>query len=285
MLRTLDARLHLRQHYADADHDLLSRLWPADASAERFHDYYLRRVSVVMDDYSRVLVIQVQAYTPAMAQAIAAELVAQGEDFMNEINHRIASEQVVFIEQQVNSQGERMLKARQALLAYQNAHGLVSPRAEVQNLSGVVAEAEGRLATLEVRRRAQAEIFTSASPVMQSLDAEIAAVRREIEGQRARMVSGRGGAGLNRSVEEQERLQAVAEFSTDVYKTALVALEKARIEATRKLKNVAVVQSPALPEYPLEPRRLYNIVVFVLMTLMLAGVVRLLGAIVRDHRD
>ena len=36
---------------------------------------------------------------------------------------------------------------------------------------------------------------------------------------------------------------------------------------------------------PLEPRRLYNVVVFVIVALMLAGVLHLLAAIVRDHKD
>jgi capsular polysaccharide transport system permease protein len=76
-----------------------------------------------------------------------------------------------------------------------------------------------------------------------------------------------------------------AMFAQDVYKTALTALEKGRIEATRNLKMVTIVQNPTLPQYPLEPRRIYNIVVFALSVLVLAGIVQLLAAIIRDHQD
>ncbi|BDB27095.1 chain-length determining protein [Cupriavidus sp. P-10] len=285
MLKKLDAKLHLRGHFADSQRDPWSRLWFENASLERFHDYYLKRVSVEYDDFSRVLVIKSQGYTPDMAQAITRELVAEGERFMNEMTHRIASEQVIYIEKQVKDLGERVKTARQALLAYQNANGLVSPRGEVESLSAVVASAEGTLADLNVKRNALKDVFTAQSPAIQQLDAQIAAVERQISEQRGRMVSSKGKGGLNKVVEEHDRLQAAAEFSFDVYKTALGALEKARIEATRKLKNVAVLQSPTLPEYPLQPRRIYNIVVFVLATVMLAGVLQLLGAIIRDHRD
>jgi capsular polysaccharide transport system permease protein len=48
---------------------------------------------------------------------------------------------------------------------------------------------------------------------------------------------------------------------------------------------VSVIQAPTEPEYPLEPRRLYNTVVFMLVALMLAGVAHLMLAIVRDHKD
>ena len=76
-----------------------------------------------------------------------------------------------------------------------------------------------------------------------------------------------------------------AGFAQDVYKTSLVALENGRVEAIRKLKKVSVLQSPTLAEYPLEPRRIYNIFVFALAVLALAGIAHLLAAIVRDHQD
>ncbi|SPC24971.1 hypothetical protein [Cupriavidus oxalaticus] len=284
MLGKLEARLGLRKHYADSRRDPLSRLWFEDAPLERFHAYYLSRVSVEYDDFSHVLVVSAQAYSAGMAHAIAGALVSEGERFMNEMTHRIAAEQVVFIERQVHDQGERLIGARQGLVAYQDANGLVSPRGEVESLSNVVANAEATLADLQVKRNALRDVFTPESSAIQQIDARIGAVQRQIAEQRGRMVSTRG-RGLNKVLEEHERLQAAAEFAQDLYKTALGALEKARIESTRKLKNVAVVQSPTRPEYPLLPRRLYNIVVFVLAALMAAGVVELLRAIIRDHRD
>jgi capsular polysaccharide transport system permease protein len=35
----------------------------------------------------------------------------------------------------------------------------------------------------------------------------------------------------------------------------------------------------------LEPRRLYNIITFVLVTMLIAGILNLLAAIIRDHKD
>jgi capsular polysaccharide transport system permease protein len=90
---------------------------------------------------------------------------------------------------------------------------------------------------------------------------------------------------MNATVEEYQRLEMSAKFAEDVYKTALVALEKGRVEALRTLKKVAILQSPSMPDYPLEPRRIYNIVAFTLAALLLAGIVHLLAAIIRDHRD
>ena len=80
-------------------------------------------------------------------------------------------------------------------------------------------------------------------------------------------------------------MELEAQFLQDAYKSALVALEKGRIEATRTLKKVQVLQSAPLPEYPMRPRRLYNIATFILGAFLLAGLAQLLASIVRDHRD
>jgi capsular polysaccharide transport system permease protein len=70
-----------------------------------------------------------------------------------------------------------------------------------------------------------------------------------------------------------------------MYKAGLTALEKQRVEAGRMLKMVSVLQYPTHPQYPLEPRRTYNSAVFILSTLLVAGILTLLKVIVRDHRD
>jgi capsular polysaccharide transport system permease protein len=51
------------------------------------------------------------------------------------------------------------------------------------------------------------------------------------------------------------------------------------------IKKVSILQAPTRPQYPLQPRRLYNLVVFVLVAMILAGIIHLLAAIIRDHKD
>jgi capsular polysaccharide transport system permease protein len=48
---------------------------------------------------------------------------------------------------------------------------------------------------------------------------------------------------------------------------------------------MAVLQTPTLPEYPVEPRRVYNTAVFILTILLVAGILHLVAAIIRDHKD
>jgi capsular polysaccharide transport system permease protein len=284
MLQKLDAELDLRAHYSDASRDPLSRLWFTDAAQEFFQRHYLSRVGIEMDDQSGVLRIRAQAYSPEMAQAIAAFLVEEGERFMNEMAHRLGREQVEFLEKQVAQMGERLIVSRQAVVNFQNAKGLLSPQATAESLAAIVARLEGQLSELKARRGAMLGYLSPAAPDVAQLDLEIGSVERQLREEQARLAAPAGGT-LNRTVEEYQRLEMEAVFAQDVYRTALVALEKGRVEATRTLKKVSVLQNPTLPQYPLEPRRIYNIVVFALSVLVLAGIAHLLAAIIRDHKD
>lgn len=284
MMRRLDAKLHLREHFSDSRHDFLSRLWDRNASDERFYQYYLSRVTVTYDDYSGMLVVRAQAYTPQLAQTFARTLVSEGEKDMNESDNQLAQEQVSFIEKELVAIRERMTEARQTLLEFQNRNGLVSPTATLESVSQVVARLEAESADLTAKKHAMEGYLTPNAPDMVQIDTQVAAIQRQIATEQGRLAS-RKGAPLNALAEKQERLQAEAIFMEDVYKTALSALEKARVESTRKIKSVSILQSANLPQDSMEPRRLYSIIVFAVVSVMVAGVIFLLGAIIRDHRD
>ena len=73
-------------------------------------------------------------------------------------------------------------------------------------------------------------------------------------------------------------------FAEDVYKTAITAVETTRIEIGRKAKQVVVIQSPYVPDSAAYPNKMYNIItIFVILTLIF-GVVRLVRAIIDEHR-
>jgi len=284
MLQKLDAKLDLRGHYSNTQRDTLSRMWDKAVPAEWFHRYYLSRTSVEFDEYSGVLVIRAQAYDANMAHAIVSTLVAEGEQFMNELGHAMARDQVEFLEKQVAEMGQQALQRRRDVLAYQNQKGMLSPQSTAEAIQVAINQMEGQLTELKTRRAAMLGYLSPQAPAITELDVQINAIEKQILAEQGRLASPKGKT-LNTAVEEYQRLEWAAKFAEDVYKTALIGLEKGRIEALRTLKKVGVLQAPTMPQYPLEPRRAFNILVFVLAALILAGIIHLLAAIIRDHQD
>ena len=283
MLREIEARLDFRGHYSQ-NGDFFARLRSANVPIEDLHAYYLRRVDVDMDEYAGVLNIEVQAYAPEFARDMVALLLEAGETHMNEMGHRLAEEQVRFLEQQLQRLEQRMAESRAAVLAFQNREGLVSPTGTVESLNQVVASLEGDLARLHAQHQALGRFQTVESSEMRRVQAEIDALGTQINHQRDRLAQA-AGQSLNRISSEYETLLLKATFAQETYSSALAALENTRIEAARKLKQVSVLQSPMLPEYSTRPRRLYNAATFAIVTVFLAIILSMLILIVRDHRD
>ncbi|NWO04302.1 MAG: chain-length determining protein [Alteromonadaceae bacterium] len=284
MLRQADNALNLREHYAQPGIDFFSRLPSAELPIEELHQYYEKRVSVELDDYAGVLRIEVTAFNPEKAHALANFLLRQGEQHMNSMGQRLAEEQVEFLEKQVAKQAEQFDKAREELIDYQNELGLVSPTGTVKSLTSVVASLEGELAKLRAKKTALLSYQSARSNEVRRVEAEINALIQQIREEQSRMAQQSGGA-LNVISSKYQQLELRAKFAQESYSGALMALENTRIEAARKLKQVSVLQSPTLPEYPVEPRRLYNTVVFAIVAFLAGLIIQMLVLIVKDHKD
>lgn len=283
MMRRLDQDLNIRKHYSEHG-DFFARLRDPEAAVEDLHKYYLRRVEVELDEYAGVLNIHVQGYTPEFAHQMATLLLQAGEDHMNEMGHRLADEQVRFLEQQMVRLDERFTATRTALLEYQNEHGLVSPTSTVESINQVVATLEADLARYQAQRNALASFQSSQSAELRSVERNITALRDQIIEQRDRLAQASGNS-LNSISAEYQTLELQAQFAQETYSSALAALENTRLEAARQLKQVSVLQSPLYPEYAIEPNRLYNSSVFAIITIFLAFIFSMLMMIIKDHRD
>lgn len=284
MLRKIDAELGFRQHYSNKKLDFFSRLSQGQTTIEELHRYYLKQVSVELDEHVQVLRIKATAYSPKMAHAMTTLLLKSGETQMNSMGQRLAKEQVGFLEKQVSELNTRFGSARQALLDYQNKNGLVSPTGTVDSLNAVVANLEAQLTELGAKRRVLTSYQSSLSPEVVRVSSEIDALSSQIEKERGRMAQQSGGA-LNAISSDYQTLVLKAQFAQESYSGALAALQNTRIEAARKLKQVSVLQSPTFPEYPLQPERLHNVVVFAIIVLFLTLITQMIVLIIKDHLD
>lgn len=284
LLQRIDASLDLRSHYSDWRRDVISRMWFKNAPIEWFYRYWLARVDVDYDDYSGVLHIRLQAYDPVTARAIVNLMLKDGESHMNKIGHELAQAQVDFLDGQVKFAHDRLLDASHDLIDFQNRNGLMAPLATAENLNAIIAKLEAQKADIAIQLAAMPSALSPNQPTVMMLKKSLQALEQQIALKRAELASPTSKT-LNYAVEEFQRLQMQVAFMQDVYKTALSALEKGRMDAARTLKKVSTLQEPTQPNYPLEPLRIYNVVVTLIVAGALIGFVKLLESIVLDHVD
>jgi capsular polysaccharide transport system permease protein len=65
----------------------------------------------------------------------------------------------------------------------------------------------------------------------------------------------------------------------------LTSIEKTRVDAARKLKMLSVISSPQLPQESKFPSSLYLLISWLLVCCLLFGTVKLLLAVIDDHKD
>ncbi len=284
MLKKIDTALDLRSHYSNTDIDFFSRMWDKKDPIEDFYEYMQKRIAVEFDEFSGVLRIRVQAFSPKMAQAVASMLVKEGESYMNKLSPQLAQGQVSFLEKQVSAAYADVIKASDTLISYQNKEGLASPTAVAESMIKIIGALEAQRTEMETQLAALPRTLVKNHPTKVMLRQSLEAIEKQISEEKTKLASITGRS-LNTLIAEHERLQMELDFKKEVYKTALVALETGRTEASRTIKQVSVLQGALLPEYPIEPERLYNAITSLIAGLLLLGLFKLLESIILDHVD
>jgi capsular polysaccharide transport system permease protein len=285
LLLRLDAKLKLREHFSAAGADLPFRLGVND-SLEKFVSYYRERVNVQYDDRAALLRLRVEGFEPEFAQRLNQAILEDSERFVNESSHRIARERLGFAEGELKLAEQRLLAARNTVLAFQNKNQLLDPTLQAQASGTLVAELEAARSRLEAELNGLRAFLNEDAYPVQALRSRLAATDKQIQTERARATrDGQRGPRLSQMALDFQGLQMQADFAGEAYKLALGAVENARIEATRKIKSLIVVEPPSRPQTAEYPRVVYNLATLFAICVLMYAIVRLVLATIREHMD
>lgn len=283
LYQRLDQALQLQAHFQQPHIDWLSRL-AADASREDQLEHYLQHLTVSLDEISGVLSISFQAYDPAFAHTVVQQMVKESELFINRIGHQVAQEQLQFVEREVQQAHHRLQQEQQVLLEFQRQYQLLSPDATSSAMQGMVAQLDAELVRQQTELKRLERYMQPAAPDVVALQDRIAALQQQLQQEQTRL-TGQQEAPLNEVNARYQALQVQAQLAADLYKTGLVSLEQARVEAYRKLKHLLLIAPPGQADDAEYPRRLYNIATAGVLLCLLYGLLLMGLATLREHKD
>ncbi|RAZ22758.1 capsule biosynthesis protein [Campylobacter hyointestinalis subsp. lawsonii] len=283
MLQKLDEKINLRSLYEKQKIDLFFRIY-SSTSKESYLKYYRDRIHILFDDKTGLLNVAVEGFSPEDARIISATILEECERFINEISHNIAREQLRFAQGELESAKQKYKDAKNKLLEFQNQYGVFDPQSLAKTKAGFITEIELQISKKETELNTMRSYLNENAPEIVALKAELRANKEQLEKERRKVASNASQDKLNDVVAQFEALYLNLSFAEDVYKTAITAVETTRIEIGRKAKQVVIIQSPYVPQSAKYPDKIYNIVtIFVILTLIF-GIVRLVRAIVDEHR-
>ncbi len=267
-LKALDAKIDVRKRYSESGADFLSR-FPRpfrNASFENLYRYYRTTADAEIDAESGMAVLEVRAFSPKDAYIINAKLLELSEALINRLNKRAEGRAIAEAEDRVIVAEARVRNARLALGEYRNRQQLVDPAKQAT----AVLEISDKLVGEQAALRAQLDLIsrvTPRHPAIPALKSRIAAIGEQIGAQTGRAVGGSND--IASKLGRFQQLELEQEFGTQTLTAATANLEQARNESQKQQFYLERVVEPNLPDFPLLPNRLRNILVMFAASLCL----------------
>jgi len=283
LLDKLNKELGLKAHYQSHKVDYFSRL-PDNVSQEEFLKYYREHLSLHLDELSGVLTIELQAFDPIYGQKVVGLMLKESEGFINQLGHQVALEQLAFVEKEVDRAYQRVQTEKAKVIDFQNKHHLISPESTSKARLTVVSQIEGELARQQAQLKQLQSYMKETAPAVVSVRSRVEALTQQLAQEQGRL-TGEDKDAMNEVTAKYLDVQTKATLAADLYKTGLISLEQAKVEAYRKLKHLLVISQPTLAEDAEYPRRLYNLATIGVLLCLLYGLIVMGLATLREHQD
>ena len=283
LLSTLDRELDLKGHYQSHQADFFSRL-SGDASREDFIEYYRKHLTLHLDDLSGVLTIELQTFDPDYSQRVVTLMLKESEQFINRLGHKMALDQLAFVEKEADRAYQRVQAEKNKVLAFQNSHQLLSPESTSSAQVGMINQIEAELVRQQTELKRLKSYMKSTAPQVVAVETSVNALNKQLQQEQGKL-TGVDKDAMNEITASYQEVQARASLAADFYKTSLISLEQARVEAYRKIKHLLVISQPTLADKAEYPRRLYNLATVGVLLCLFYGLVVMGLATLREHQD
>lgn len=251
-------------------------------SFEDLHKYFSGKVGADFDSGSSITTLTVRAYTPEDARRFNRELLEQSESLVNRLNQRGRRDLIGYAQTEVSEAQQEASIAATRLAEYRNATGVVDPEQQASVQLQMISKLQDRLITAR-NQLAELEASVPDNPQIPSLRSQIASLTQEIAREMGQVAGDRSS--LSAKAARYERLVLNNEMAGKRLVAAMSALQEARNEALRQQAYVERIAEPNLPDKAIEPHRLRGILATLALGLMAWGVLSMLLAGVREHRD
>jgi len=253
-----------------------------DHSFEALHRYYQKHVDIQLDGASSISTLTVRAFTPEDAWRINQKLLTMSEALVNQLNERGRQDMIRFATAEVTEAEKKAQAAALALSTFRNQKGVIDPERQSAVQLQQIAKLQDDLIATKTQL-AQVRSVTPDNPQIPVLQKRQESLQAEIDAETNRVAGGERS--LANKAADYQRLALEREFADKQLASAMASLETARNEAQRKQLYLERIVQPNKPDIAVEPRRLRGVMATFVLGLITWGILTILLAGVREHRD
>jgi capsular polysaccharide transport system permease protein len=250
-------------------------------------------VSVFNDASTGLVDIEVQAFAPEDARAIAQAIYEESQTLINRLSDIAQEDRTRNAREELDEAVERLKVAREALTRFRNETQIVDPISALQGQMGILTQLEAQLAQtlidLDLLRQSGGE----SDPRIEQALARVEVIEARMTEERQKLGFGRdagaagsegGGAAFADLVGEYERLAVDQQFAEQAYIAAMASYDAALAEARQQSRYLAAHVEPTLAERAEYPRRWMVTMLTALFALLAWTLLALAGYALRDRR-
>lgn len=278
------AGLNLRAIYRRPEADFWARL-KDNATTEELVDYWLDMVRAYVDATSGIVAVEIKAFRPQDALALAQALTSLSERLVNNMSQHAREDVMGAAVDEVRLADSRMRSALQALQAARNAEGMLDPIKSANETGKLLVQLLNERVRLESELYVASRSLDKTAPSVRQMGARLQVLDDQINKLKAGM-AGKSSVAHNvaSSLNKFELLETQRLLAEKLLDSAEEGLERARIRAERQNLYLMVFVPGSLPVKAQFPRRVaYS---FLLPTVFLIGwsIIALMFASIEDHR-
>ncbi|MGP1354741.1 MAG: hypothetical protein ACTS1Z_15605 [Parasphingopyxis sp.] len=282
LVRRLEEDYGFDAAFGDWSFDPFARVAPS-APIEDKTEFWRGRVIANYDSTSRIISVNVQAYTPQDSLRLAEGVLTETENVVNALNGRVQDEAVRVAGEEVASRRDAYNEARQRVIE-SRATRATTLEGEAAQQVGLVGQIEGQLANARVERAAAIAQFRPDSPQIRAMDERIEALERQ---RAAALRDARGGFGVSEAQRDVSAQTALLdyEFAQQAYYAAIQAERQAIAQRANERRYLVAFVPPRLAEISNYWERFINIFAFAIGAAVLMAIATLGYSIVKDHME
>ena len=205
-----------------------------------------------VDPTTLVSTVEVNAFEPQDARALATAMLEYAEDLVNQMNRRTYEDGLAVADRLVAEAQKEFDAAEAELKAHRNATGSIDPQAVGESKLKVIEALSTQLAQIDALI-AQQTALTPTSPNLTPLVAQAQSYREEIE-KRKREIAGSSGSEVDK-LAIYEQLTTRASLAAKELAFAVAQRAQARQDSERQHLFIQVISRPNLSlDYARYPR-------------------------------
>lgn len=282
-LEQLESELPVKEFYTSKG-DIISRFngFGFNNTQEAFYRYFREHLNIDIDSISGIATLRVRTFEAEEGQKINENLLKQGEDLINRLNERARKDTVTFAEFAVQEAEKNVSDTALALSQYRTQNKIYDLPAQSGVQLSLISTLKSELIRVETQL-AQLQSITPDNPQVSALQMRQRSLKKEIDEQ-SKQLSG-GSNSVATQTAEYQRLVLANELAQQQLSVAMTSLQNTRGEADRQQLYLEVIGKPSKPDWALEPYRIYNIIATFFIGLILFGVLSLLVASIKEHKN